>query len=45
LIREVLFEQFQEKGKMASGFRHMKRNLHGSKLKGKINLIMDGVTL
>jgi hypothetical protein len=26
LIREVLFEQFREKGKMVSGFRHMKRD-------------------
>ncbi len=28
LIREVLFEQFREKGRMVSGFRHMKRNSH-----------------
>ena len=26
LIREVLFEQFQEKGKMVSSLRHMKRD-------------------
>jgi ArsR family transcriptional regulator len=28
LIREVLFEQFQEKGKMVSNLRHMKRDVH-----------------
>ena len=28
LIREVLFEQFQEKGKMVSGLRHLKRDVH-----------------
>jgi DNA-binding transcriptional ArsR family regulator len=28
LIREVLFEQFREKGKMISGFRHLKRDFH-----------------
>jgi ArsR family transcriptional regulator len=26
LIREVLFEQFREKGKMLSGLRHVKRD-------------------
>jgi ArsR family transcriptional regulator len=28
LIREVLLEQFQEKGKMASSLRQIKRDLH-----------------
>ena len=28
LIREVLFEQFQEKRKMVSGLRHTKRDVH-----------------
>jgi DNA-binding transcriptional ArsR family regulator len=28
LIREILFEQFQEKGKMVSGLRHIKRDFH-----------------
>lgn len=28
LMREVLLEQFQEKGKMVSGLRHMKRDFH-----------------
>jgi ArsR family transcriptional regulator len=28
LIREVLFEQFQEKGKMVSRLRHTKGNVH-----------------
>ena len=28
LIREALFEQVREKGKMISGFRHTKRDVH-----------------
>jgi len=28
LIREVLFEQFREKGKIVSGLRRIKRNIH-----------------
>jgi DNA-binding transcriptional ArsR family regulator len=28
LIREALFEQVREKGKMVSGFRHTKRDVH-----------------